>query len=229
LAKPSYFNPDLFDFLQELARNNNREWFQRNKQRFESDVRAPLQRFISDFAPRLGRISANYVADPKPVGGSLLRINRDTRFSADKSPYKTMAGALFRHVRGKDIPSPGFMLHLEPGRCFAGIGIHSPDSQTLAKIRGRIAADPEAWQHALSGKAFRSVCTLMPDSLQRPPRGYDSDSPCIEDLKRKHYCSTTSFNEEEVCAAGFLDRYAKTCAAAADLMKFLTTAVGLPW
>jgi uncharacterized protein (TIGR02453 family) len=229
LVKQAYFNRDLFDFLRDLARNNNREWFQANKQRFESDVREPLQRFIADFAPTLHKISPNYMADPKPVGGSLLRINRDTRFSADKSPYKTMAGALFRHARGKDIPSPGFLLHLEPGECFAGIGIHSPDSQTLAKIRGRIASDPKAWQLAVSGKAFRSVCTLMPDSLQRPPRGYSAEHPCIKDLKRKHYCSTTSFTEEEVCAENFLDRFAKTCAAAGDFMKFLTTTVGLPW
>jgi uncharacterized protein (TIGR02453 family) len=229
VAKPAYFAPELFDFLRDLAKNNNREWFQQNKQRFESNVREPLQRFISDFGPRLQKISPRYVADPRPVGGSLLRINRDTRFSADKSPYKTMAGALFRHTDGRTVPSPGFLLHLEPGQCFAGIGIHSPDPETQAKIRRRIAADPSAWQAATSGKTFRAMCTLMPDSLQRPPKGYPADHPCIEDLKRKHYCSTTQYSEEVVCSADFQERFTKTCSAAAGFMEYLTKAVGLPW
>ena len=229
MAKTAHFGPELFTFLLDLSRNNNREWFQRNKPRFESEVRTPLQRFIADFSPHLLKMSPHYVADPRPVGGSLLRMNRDTRFAADKSPYKTMAGALFRHKQGRTVPSPGILLHLEPGRCFAGIGIHSPDAQTLATIRGHIASDPEGWKAAVSGRAFHSTCTFMPDSLQRPPKGYPADHPCIEDLKRKHYCVTAPFTDAEVLAPDFMSRFARTCATANDLMQYLTRAVGLPW
>jgi uncharacterized protein (DUF2461 family) len=73
------------------------------------------------------------------------------------------------------------------------------------------------------------MCTLMPDSLQRPPKGYPADHPCIEDLKRKHYCTTTQYSEAEVYSADFQERFAKTCTAAAGFVEYLTKAVGLPW
>jgi uncharacterized protein (TIGR02453 family) len=229
MADNPYFGPELFIFLRDLKNNNFKDWFHANKARFEADVRDPLLRFISDFAPRLRRISPHYMADPRPVGGSLTRINRDTRFSADKSPYKAMAGALFRHEMGKTVTAPAFLLHLEPGECFAGIGVHAPDPQTLAKIRQRIASHPEEWRKAISGKNFNESCTLMGDSLQRPPKGYSPDHPCIEDLKRKHYCIQSPFTEREVCAPDFMGRFTRTCLASAAFTEYLTRTLALPW
>ncbi len=229
MSGEAHFDPKLFRFLDELKKNNNREWFQKNKTRYESDVRDPLLRFISDFSKRLQKISPHYVADPRPVGGSLTRPYRDTRFSADKSPYKTMAGALFRHEKGKSVPAPAFLLHLESGSSFAGIGVHSPDPPTLATIRRRIASDPEGWTSATSGKSFRSVCSFMGDSLQRPPKGYPPDHPCIEDLKRKHFCTTTPFTDRDVCSLDFLGRFGDTCSAAARFMEYLTVTLKLTW
>ena len=229
MSSEAYFDPRLFRFLADLKKNNNREWFQANKSRYASDVRDPLLKFISDFSPRLRKISPHYVADPRPVGGSLTRPYRDTRFSADKSPYKTMAGALFRHEKGRSVPAPAFLLHLEPGGSFAGIGVHSPDPQTLAKIRLRIASDLAGWKTAVSGKAFRSTCAFMGDSLQRPPKGYSADHPCIEDLKRKHYCTVTPLSERDVCSVDFADRFAGVCAAASRFMEYLTSTLGLEW
>ena len=89
----SHFTPELFRFLRQLKRNNNREWFAGNKQRYIDVVRDPLLQFIEDFAPRLHTITPHLVADPRPVGGSMFRIYRDVRFSKDKSPYKTAATA----------------------------------------------------------------------------------------------------------------------------------------
>jgi uncharacterized protein (TIGR02453 family) len=225
----AHFGPEFFLFFRDLGRNNNREWFLKNKPRYESDVRDKLLSFVADFAPHLRKISVHYLADPRPSGGSLTRINRDMRFSKDKSPYKTMAGALFRHEQGKAVPAPAFFLHLEPGRSFVGIGVHAPDPPTLGKIRQEIVRNPEGWNAAISGKKFRSSCVLMNESLTGPPRGYPSDHPCIVDLKRKHYCTQTFFTDREVCAPGFLGRFADTCTAAADFMAYLTNAVGLPW
>ena len=91
------FDPAFFRFLRDLKANNDREWFAANKERYEDDVRGPALDFVVEFAPQLERISRHFVADPRPSGGSLFRIHRDTRFSKDKAPYKTFTGIQFRH------------------------------------------------------------------------------------------------------------------------------------
>lgn len=180
-------SPELFRFLRELRENNNREWFQANRDRYEKGVRQPLLRFIAAFAAPLRQISSHLVADPRPLGGSLFRIYRDTRFSPDKSPYKTWAAMHFTHEDGNDVQAPGYYLHLEPGNIFAGSGLWHPDPVTLKKVRDVIVAKPLHWRRAISGKAFRRACRLEGDSLGRPPRGYDPDHPFIEDLKRRDF------------------------------------------
>jgi uncharacterized protein (TIGR02453 family) len=97
MATTPYFTPDLFRFLRELKAHNNRDWFQANKERYERSLRDPFLQLVSDLGPRLKAISAQFVADPKPVGGSMMRIYRDTRFSKDKTPYKT---AVMAHLGG---------------------------------------------------------------------------------------------------------------------------------
>jgi uncharacterized protein (TIGR02453 family) len=98
--KKAHFSRGLFGFLEELRGNNRREWFEANRARYERDVREPMLGFISDFAPRLRKISPKLVADPRPSGGSMFRIYRDVRFSPNKSPYKTHVAARFSHVMG---------------------------------------------------------------------------------------------------------------------------------
>jgi len=217
--------PSVFKFLRQLARNNNREWFAANKDRYVADVRDPLLAFISAFAPELAKIDPRMVADPRPVGGSLFRIYRDTRFAKDKSPFKTHAAMSFRHAAGRDVPAPGFYLHLEPGRAFAGGGIWHPQPDTLKQIRDAIAANPERWKRASRAKG----CALDDDDerLSRPPRGYDPEHPFIEDLKRKSFTTSTSFSERDACAPGFVREYAAACKRAMPLMAFLGAAVGL--
>jgi hypothetical protein len=112
--KKAHFSRDLFGFLEELRSNNRREWFEANRTRYERDVREPMLTFISDFAPRLRKISPKLVADPRPSGGSMFRIYRDVRFSPDKKPYKTHVAARFSHIMGRDVHAPGFYVHLEP-------------------------------------------------------------------------------------------------------------------
>ena len=121
-----HFTPEFFEFLLELRSNNDRDWFQANKGRYERDVKNPLLRFIEDFEPRLHSISSHYIADAHANGGSMFRIYRDLRFSKDKSPYKTQAAAQFRHEEGKTAHAPGFYLHIAPGEVFAGVGMWQP-------------------------------------------------------------------------------------------------------
>ncbi len=213
---------ELLKFLKQLKNNNNRQWFQINKDRYEHDVREPLLKFIEAFEPRLEKISPHFVADARKVGGSLFRIYRDTRFSHDKSPYKTHAGVQFRHERAKDVHAPGFYLHIEPKQAFVGVGIWHPDSDTLKLLRDAIVENPAKWKRAKSAKAFG-------DALKRAPKGYDPDHPLIEDLRRKDFIAVTELKDKDLVAPAFLDRFTKTCTAAKPFMRFLAEACGLEW
>jgi uncharacterized protein (TIGR02453 family) len=221
--------PKLFRFFRELRKHNDREWFTANKARYEEDVRAPLLQLITDFSPRLKRISRSFVADPRPVGGSLLRIHRDTRFSPDKTPYKTHAGIQFRHIAGKDIHAPGFYLHLAPGEVFLGCGVWHPDGATLHKVREAIATDGLAWKRAIGAKGPKAIAALSGESLKRAPAGYDPAHPLIDDLRRKDYITISELDEEAACADDFVERIAAACKATAPFMQFLTRAIELPW
>ena len=229
MPKAAHLQPELITFLRQLAKNNNREWFQKNKDRYESEVREPLLKFIEAFEPRLEKISPHFVADARKVGGSLFRIYRDTRFSHDKRPYKTHAGVQFRHERAKDVHAPGFYLHIEPRQAFIGVGIWHPDSDTLKLLRDAIVENPAKWKRAKSAKSFAAEFDLAGDSLKRAPKGYDPDHPLIEDLRRKDFIAVTKLKERDLVAPGFLDRFTKTCTVATPFMRFLAEACGLEW
>jgi len=215
------FSPELFQFLRQLKRHNNREWFAKNKARYEGVVRDPALLFISSFTPHLHRLSAHFVADPRPTRGSLFRIYRDTRFSSDKRPFKTHVGIHFSHKSGKDAHAPVFYLHLEPENCFAAAGVWHPDNRALTKIRTAIAAQPEQW-----AKVSRKL-ELEGDSLTRPPRGFDPEHPFIEDIKRKDFVASVAFSDKQVCGASFMRDFAAACRTMLPLVEFTTRALGV--
>jgi len=225
----SHFSRGFFEFFEELARNNNREWFQRNKHRYESDVRDPMLAFIADLAPRLRKLSKYYVADPKPSGGSMFRIYRNLRFSRDKTPYKTNAAAAVHHSGEPGWPSPAFYISLSPKEIFGGVGIWRPDAETVRKVRDAIVARPSAWKQAVGSRNFRTHLRLMGESLTRPPNGYPPEHPLIEDIKRKSFVAGADFTRKQACSPGFLASFTEVCDASAPFVKFLTEAVGLKW
>jgi uncharacterized protein (TIGR02453 family) len=227
MAKSAHFTPKLFRFLRDLTRNNNKLWFEENKERYREDVRDPFLDFIADFAPRLRKINPYFIADPRPLGGSLFRIYRDVRFSRDKTPYKTMAAAQFNHEKGKNVHAPGFYLHLEPGEVFAGAGIWHPDAKTAYEIRNAIANNPAKFKRVLSAKAFKQYCTITGDKLIRPPKGFDPEHPLIEYLKYKDFLVITPLTEKDVCSPGFLDQFTVLCRAYGPLVKFQAEALAL--
>jgi uncharacterized protein (TIGR02453 family) len=216
---------EVFRFFGELARHNDRAWFEANKARYVQEVRDPLLRFVEAFGPRLARISRHMVADPRPSGGSLFRIYRDTRFSRDKVPYKTHAGLHFRHAAGRDVHAPVFYLHLQPGSVFTAAGLWRPEPEAVKAVRDAIVAHPDRWMRAIR------ACPLShgEDSLKRPPRGYPADHPLVEDLKRQTFITHAPFTEKQACAPDFVDRFAEACRRHDPLMRFLTAALGLPW
>ncbi len=223
------FPPALFEFLEELADHNQRPWFLQNKHRYEQDVRQPALAFIRAFRPHLAKISKFFLASDRPVGGSLLRIYRDIRFSKDKTPYKTNVGIQFRHELGQDIHAPGFYVHLEPGECFLALGVWRPDRAALAAIRQAIADNPAGWKRAVSNRRFQAVWTLEGDSLQRPPKGFPPDHPCIEDLKRTDYVAVADLEESDTYRPEFVEQVAEAFAAGRPLMHFLCNALQLPF
>jgi len=224
-----YFTSKTFAFLNDLASNNNREWFKANKDRYESDVREPALDFVEDFADKLLKISPHFVADPRKQGGSLFRIHRDTRFSKDKTPYKTHTGLQFRHVATKDnVHAPGFYLHIEPGECWAGLGLWQPATADALKIRQAISVDSAAWKKAAYSKRFTDTLKLSDgNKLQRPPKGFNADHPYIEDLKRRDFTASSRLSQKLVTSDGFLDEYAGMCKTASPFLAFLSKAVGV--
>jgi uncharacterized protein (TIGR02453 family) len=225
-----YFDQKLFAFLRDLAANNDRDWFKANQERYELHVREPALDFITDYAEALRSISEHFVADARRVGGSLFRIQRDTRFSKDKTPYKTHVGIHFRHfaTRG-DVHAPGFYLHLEPGGSFAGLGLWRPKTADAYAIRQKIADEPGRWKRAARGTRFAEIYRLEGESLKRPPRGFDPEHPLIDDLKRKDFLGTTRLSQKTIISASFMDTYLRLCQAGSPFMKFLCEAVEVPF
>ena len=218
----AYFSPEVFQFLTQLKRNNKRDWFLKNKERYETVAKQPSLRFITDFQFRLREITPWIKADPKPNGGSLMRIYRDIRFSPNKSPYKTNIGMHFPHAGSKEnIHGASFYLNVAPGESFLAGGCWHPDPKSLARIRDAIA-----WKSAEWKKATRGL-ELGGDTLSRPPRGYCADHPMIEDLKHKDFIASIEFTDKQVSSEKFMNDIVAGCKKLKPLVGFLSKAVGL--
>jgi uncharacterized protein (TIGR02453 family) len=221
---------DFFAFFRELKAHNERPWFEENKQRFRDSVQAPMAEFIGAMAPRLRQISKNFIADPRPNGGSMFRIYRDVRFSKDKRPYKEHAACHFRHAVGKDVHAPGFYMHFAPGEVRFGGGMWMPEPDALAKVRDRIAKSPSEWKKVKTDRIFaRRFGEIHGDALTRPPRGYDPAHPFIEDIKRKSFFALREGDVKLATSAKLVDVVTETFKAAGPLMKFLCKAQGVPF
>jgi uncharacterized protein (TIGR02453 family) len=223
------FTKATFKFLDELAANNSRAWFEENKSRYEALVREPALDFIEAMEAPLKTFAPHFRAEPRKMGGSLMRVFRDTRFSRDKTPYKTNIGIQFRHALGKDVHAPGFYVHIANDECFLGVGSWHPESDALGKIRDLIAEKPEKWFAARNDKKFAAQWELWGDSLTRPPRGFNADHPAIEDLKRKDFIALAPLSIAEVTGAGLVKLAGKRFATGAPLMAFLCAALEVPY
>ena len=223
------FTKSTFSFLDELAANNNRAWFEENKSRYEALVREPALDFIEAMEPALKKFAPNFRAEPRKVGGSLMRVFRDTRFSRDKTPYKTNIGIQFRHSLGKDIHAPGFYVHISSEECFFAAGCWHPEADALAKIRDLVAQKPEKWFAARDDKKFAAQWELWGDSLSRPPRGYAADHIAIADLKRKDFVALAPLSVKEITGKTLLALAEKRFTESVPLMKFLCNALEVPY
>jgi uncharacterized protein (TIGR02453 family) len=227
-----YFTKGVFDFLNELESNNEKVWWEDNKDRYITTIREPALEFINDFDTRLKRISPHFVAASRTLGGSLMRPYRDVRFSNDKTPYKTNVGIQFRHEQGKDVHAPGFYLHIEPRACFAGAGLWKPDTQVARAIRQSIHDDPAGWKKAAKGKAFSDTWSIAPDDnemLKRVPKELDDGHPFPDDLRLKSFIAGARLSQAQVTSKGFDAELAAMFTKASAFTRFLCNAVGVPF
>lgn len=215
--------PFILKFLKALAKNNNREWFEKNKgtylqakENFETFVSKYLQELIS-FNPELAGLN------PKKLP---FRIYRDVRFSKDKSPYKTNMGAGFS-PNGKLVQEPGYYLHIEPGGCFLAGGIYMPDPENLSKVRQEIDYSGDRLEKIFADKKFKKWFKGFGDfdKLKTVPKGYAKDHPRLEWLKNKSFIVSHPFTDKEVMDKKFLKQVTEASKAMKPLVNFLKEAI----
>ena len=224
-------NEGLFLFLEDLKLNNNRSWFNKNKQRYLDEVVQPVAELIICVGGFLPQISSSFVADPKANGGSMFRIYRDIRFSKDKTPYKTHVGCQFRHIAGRGAHAPGFYIHIEPNTLFVGGGIWLPPSDVLFNIRTAIARHPDKWKKAAHGETLQKVFPqgVAGVKLKRPPSGFSADLPFIEDIKKKSFFVMTKIEKNKAKSESFMGAIKGTFTSASPVIEFICKALDLPF
>ncbi len=213
-------------FFKQLAKNNHKEWFDANRKKYEAskaDFIVSLQEILSGFAKTDAAISA---LTPKDC---LFRINRDIRFSKDKSPYKTNIGA-YINAGGKKSMTAGYYLHIQPGESFVGGGLYQPDADALKKIRQEIDYNFDEFKSIVNGRKFKLVYTkgLSKDddiSLSRPPKGYDENNPAIEFIKLKSVIAMSPLTDAQVTDKKFVATVVKAFEALHPLVVFMNKAL----
>ena len=223
-----YFSDASFKFLRGLARHNERPWFLAHKAEYDEQVRAPFQRLLTDLQPVLAGVSEHYRAERKTVGGSLFRIQRDTRFANDKTPYKSWQGARLFHERSRQVEAPSFYLHLQPGNCFIASGLWHPQPDTLRRIRHFILDNPGSWKAAAHEPKFRRRFDLDEDEmLTRMPRGFPDDFEFAQDLKRKNFVALRAIDDDVMTGPRLLSTLHKDLAGLAPFTDYLCAALDL--
>lgn len=214
------------DFLRDLKKHNDKPWFDANRKRYET-AKADFIDFLQQV------IDAHAKKDDGLVGlqakNCLFRINRDIRFSKDKSPYKTNFGASVNRG-GKKSVLAGYYFHLEPGEAFVGGGVWMPQPSELAKVRQEIDYGLNDFKKIIGSKKFKSVYGEMYKGedmmLSRVPKGYEPDNPAAEFLKMKSYIAMRPVTDKELLSKDLKKITLEAFSALQPLMGFINTALG---
>lgn len=223
------FPADTFRFLKDLSANNNRDWFAENKQRYEQSFLEPALQFITALEKPLDKCAPMLQVQAKKSGGSLMRIYKDTRFSKDKTPYKTNIGIHFRHRAGKDVHAPGVYVHIADDECFFGSGIWRPASDALKQIRSFISDNPSTWNRFRKSKKYNETFELHDDRLKSAPRGIEKDHPLLDDLRLKSFIGTTKLTKKDIKSPELVSQVAKLVTTSKPLMVILAEALNQPY
>src|SRR5579872_4607425 len=223
------FSPAAFRFMRDLKRNNRREWFEARRDIYERELREPLRELLEELDARLGRIAPELYADPKR---SVFRIHRDTRFSKDKSPYKSNVGFWVNHRdvgrTAKEIHGgAGLYFHFEPGASMIAGGIWMPDTPTLAKIRQGLTEHHRQFEATVRTMRRRWSALSEEAMLQRLPRGYAEDHPAARWLKYKSFTSHRMLTAAELRSPRLPDTIARDYALIIPFVRWINLALGL--
>ncbi len=222
------FKPEAIQFLADLAANNDRSWFTPRKADYERLLKRPLEAMCAALDERFRALGVPLLADP---ARSPFRIYRDTRFSKDKSPYKTNLGAGFPWIENREAPGghgdprgAGGYFHLEPGEIFVGGGMYHAETPRLTAFRQAIVADPKGTLAILEDPRFvaRFGKVNAHESLKRVPPGYPPDHPQAELLKMKDVVFGRRLSDAEAMRADLPDLLAETLADGVPVMRFLS-------
>ncbi len=212
-------------FLQQLKKNNNRDWFEKNRKKYEA-AKADYMQLVENVLDGLKEIDSS-LADLQPKQ-CVFRINRDVRFSADKSPYKTNMGAGFSRG-GKAMNFAGYYFHCEPGENFIGGGLWMPDAVNLKKVRQEIDYNFTEFKNIVSSKTFVKWYKELSDDkaykLTRPPKGYDETTEAIEYLKLKSFTAGASITDEQLLNKNLAKNILTHFEAIKPLLDFLNRAL----
>ncbi len=213
----------ILGFLKNITKNNNREWFEKNKPKYLI-AKNQFEDFLESFHKELLKFDESLVGlNPRKLG---FRIYRDVRFSKDKRPYKVNMGAGFSE-HGKMEQEPGYYIHIEPGKCFVAGGFYMPDSEKLSKIRQEIDYNTDRFLKILNNKKFKADFASLDDfdALKTAPKGYPKDHPYINLLKHKSYIVSHNFTDKEVLDPKFVKRAAEKAKLIKTLNDFLKEAL----
>jgi len=213
----------ILSFLSDLKANNNRDWFNANKDRYLGAKALHLE-----FLDKVIHGVAAFDSDIQMITAAdcTFRIYRDVRFTKNKDPYKINMGAVIRR-EGRKSDYAGYYLHLEPGATFAGGGQYMPAPELLRAIRYEIYNFPQDFQDILSDPVFvKYFGTLQQDKLKRPPKDFPADAPMIEHLKYKSFTVGRSFTDEQVRNDTFIGEVLNTFKATQPILRFLNRSVG---
>ncbi len=220
----AHLTPEFFRFFEDLAANNTTDWFKAQKSRYEAVVKGPFEGLVAEVLDKLQAI------DPRLQGQEakkcIFRLNRDIRFSADKSPYKTQAAAVFSHL-GKNGGMAGIYFHLGAGGNWVGGGSYMPEPADLKAIREEIAAEPTTWQALIGAKDFtRHFAGIEGEALKRAPKGFEELADTLPILKNKQFYFGADLTEADALAPTFADRLVSYYQAARPVNDFLLRATG---
>jgi uncharacterized protein (TIGR02453 family) len=210
-------------FLKDLKKNNNKDWFEKNRKVYEN-AKANYLAFVTTVLNELQKIDNSLEGlEPKQC---VFRINRDVRFSKDKSPYKTNMGASFSKG-GKKVQAAGYYFHLEPGQCFIGGGLWMPMAPELKKVRQEIDYCYDEFNKIVSNKKFTAQFGSLDRSevLSRPPKGYDENNIAIEYLKLKSFIASAPISDADLSSNLLIKKIVATFETMQPLIHFLNRSV----
>jgi len=219
----SGYSRDIYKFFADLSKNNNKEWFDNNRNFYDNEIKNKSKELINDLSAEFKKLNVPYLADSKI---SLFRINRDIRFSQDKSPYKTYFGIIIpRNINVKDIKkiASGVYIHFSLDECFIATGMHNPESNLLKLLRNKIYYNWDEYYNIINHPNFKNYFPIEyePDNKLKKVQGFSPTHPAYEYIKKKSFTYYNDINNDVFYSKNLIDIIIKSAIASDEFSIFL--------